>query len=114
MKIVCVLLLAILTFGCGSYHTPATLQVSTLAPNSATALGPQFTLTVNGSGFASNTVIYFNAAAQTTTFVSGTQLTAMIPATAIATAGAKSVYVVTPGGGYGSSQTSNKVNFTVN
>jgi hypothetical protein len=47
-------------------------------------------------------------------FVSAKQLTAVIPASAIATAGAKPVKVVTPGGGYGGNQNSNSMTFTVN
>lgn len=115
MKTACVLLLAILTFGCGTYHSPATLHVATLLPSSATAMGPQFMLTVSGSGFSAGSVVYFSAAAQPTTFVSSQQLTAMIPATAITTSGVIGVYAYTPpGGSYSSGQTSNTVNFTVN
>jgi hypothetical protein len=116
MKIMCALLLAALTFGCGSYHAPAasTNQITTLLPASTAANGPQFTLTVNGSGFTSGSTVYFNTAAEATTFVSGIQLTATIPATAIMSSGAKSVYVLTTGGAYGSGQTSNTLTFTVN
>lgn len=117
MKTICTLLLAMLLVGCGSYKAPATLAapvISTLTPASAAALGPQFTLTVDGSGFAATSLIYFNAAAQPTMFVSAKQLTAVIPASAIATAGAKPVKVVTPGGGYGGNQNSNSMTFTVN
>jgi len=118
MKTLCVLMLAALAVGCGSYHTPtataAAPKITTLSPASTTAGGPQFMLTVNGSGFAANSTVYFSTIAEPTTFVSGTQLTATVPASGIVMTGTKAVYVVTPGGGYGSSQTSNTVNFTAN
>jgi hypothetical protein len=82
-----------------------------------------FTLTVNGSNFNSTAVVKFNGTNQTTTFVTGKQLTAAIPASAIATAGTMPVSVTNPGtpatgGPYGNpgtrSETSNVMNFTVN
>lgn len=81
--------------------------VSSLSPVSATAGGAAFTLTVNGTGFASTSVVNFNSTALTTTFVSGTQLTASVPVSAIATAGTANVTVTTPapGGGTSSAQT---------
>ena len=85
--------------------------ITTLSPNSATAGGAAFTLTVNGSGFVSGSTVQWNGSARTTTFVSATQLTAAIPATDIANAGTANVTVVnaTPGGG-----TSNSASFTIN
>ncbi len=115
MKTVFILLLMMCVVGCGNYHTPMTAQISTLAPATGTAGGPQFMLTVNGSGFASNSVVYFSTVAETTTFTSAKQLVATIPASEIAAVGMKPVYVFIPAGGaYGSSQTSNTVNFPVN
>ncbi|MCI0400489.1 MAG: IPT/TIG domain-containing protein, partial [Gammaproteobacteria bacterium] len=60
-----------------------------------------FTLTVNGSNFINGSVVRWNGADRTTTFVSATQLTATIPASDIATAGTAAVTVFTPlpGGG---------------
>jgi len=97
--------------------------VSQLVPNTANSGDPQFTLTVNGSNFATNAAINWNGTKQTTTRVTGSQLTATIPATAIATPGTVPVTVTNPGtpgsgGIYGSggtaSATSNTMNFTVN
>jgi Domain of unknown function DUF11/Putative binding domain, N-terminal len=75
--------------------------VTSLMPSSATAGSGQFTLTVNGSNFVSGATVSFNGTAETTTFVSASQLTASIPASAIATAGNVPVLVTnpTPGGG---------------
>ncbi|HNG34148.1 MAG TPA: IPT/TIG domain-containing protein, partial [Blastocatellia bacterium] len=85
--------------------------ITTLSPNSATAGGAAFTLTVNGSGFINGSTVQWNGNARTTTFVSATQLTAAIPATDIANTGNANVTVVTaaPGGG-----TSNSASFTIN
>jgi len=79
-------------------------------------------LTVNGSSFATNAVVNWNGAPQTTTYVTGKQLMAAIPATAIATPGTVPVTVTNPGtpgsggpygGGGTASETSNAMNFTV-
>ena len=67
-------------------NNPAPTATS-LSPTSATAGGAAFTLTVNGTGFVSTSVVKFNGAAKTTTFVNATQLTAAITAADIATAG---------------------------
>lgn len=84
-----------------------TPTISSLSPNSATAGGPGFTLTVNGTGFESGATVDFNGNSLGATIVSPTQLTASVPASLIATPGTLPV-TVTSGG-----QTSNSVNFTV-
>jgi hypothetical protein len=72
-----------------------------LSPASAVPGGPGFTLTVNGAGFVSSSVVNWNGSALATTFVSGSRVTATVPASNIGTAGTASVTVVspTPGGG---------------
>jgi hypothetical protein len=123
MKLSLVILLTIVAAGCGGYGsnsmptTGSASNISTLVPNNTGTGAPSFTMTINGSGFTTNSVVFFNAVAEPTTFMSPTQLAAMIPASAIAASGAMPVYVrVTTGGGmYGpTSQNSNTVNFTVN
>ncbi len=52
------------------------------APGSAT-----FTLTVNGTGFASSAVVKWNGTALTTTFVTSSKVTASVPASDLVTAG---------------------------
>jgi IPT/TIG domain len=58
-----------------------------------------FTLTVNGTGFVSGAVVNWNGAPLSTQFVSGSQLTAVVPAANVAKPGAASVTVVNPGPG---------------
>src|SRR5207249_1126651 len=78
-----------------------------LTPASTPVGGSGFTLTVTGTNFVTSTVVRWNGAARTTTFVSATQLTAAISATDVATAGTASITVLnpTPGGGTSNAQT---------
>ena len=91
-------------------NNPAPTETS-ISPTSATAGGAAFTLTVNGTGFVSTSVVKFNGTAKTTTFISATQVTAAITAADIATAGTASVTVTNPAPGGGTSGT---VSFTIN
>jgi hypothetical protein len=77
---------------------PAAPALGSLAPSSATAGGPAFTLTANGSNFVSGSAVLWNGVARTTTLVSGTQLSAAITAADIAAPGTAQVSVLNPGG----------------
>ena len=74
-----------------------------LVPDATAPGGAQFTLTVNGTGFVSSSVVKWNGDALVTQFISGTQLTAIVPAEDIAKATTASVTVVTPAPGGGTS-----------
>ena len=78
--------------------TPAAAPptLSALAPSSAQAGGPAFTLTVTGANFASGATVRWNGNSRTTTFVSASQVTATIPAADIAGAGTAQVTVANP------------------
>src|SRR5204863_22557 len=78
-------------------------SVLSLSPSSATAGDPAFTMTVNGSGFVNTSVVRWNGAPRTTTFVSGMQLQASIPASDVAAAGTVQVSGLTPAPGRGTS-----------
>jgi YVTN family beta-propeller protein len=84
--------------------------VTSASPNAVLAGGTAFTLTVNGTNFVAASIISFGGTAATTTFASSTQLTAAIPAAAIASAGTAIVNVTNPAPGGG---TSNGLNFTI-
>jgi hypothetical protein len=75
--------------------------LTSMSPALTSAGNAGFTLTVNGTGFVSNSAVYWGTTALTTTLVSATQLQAQVPATAITSAGtsAVSVQTPTPGGG---------------
>src|SRR3970282_2230101 len=99
-----------------SNATPFTINnpvptITSLAPSSALAGDPAFTLTVNGTNFVSGSVVRWNGSDRTTTFLSSTQLTAAIPASDLATAGTAQVTVFNPAPGGG---TSNATPFTIN
>ena len=82
----------------GAPPPPPAPALSSIAPNTATAGGPAFTLTVNGSNFVSGATVRWNGAARTTTFVSATRLTAAIAAADIAAQGTAQVSVLYPSG----------------
>ncbi len=114
--------LALIVVACGSGGSPAPSSpspppsnplpsVSSLSPDNTLVGGADFTLTVNGSGFISSSVIRWNGSDRTTTFVSSVQLTATVPASDIAAAGTAQVTVFTPSPGGG---TSNAATFAIN
>jgi len=74
-----------------------------LVPDAAAPGGPEFTLTVNGTGFMSGAVVDWNGSPLATQFVSRSRLTATVPAADIAIAGTASVTVVNPAPGGGTS-----------
>lgn len=81
--------------------------LSGLTPSSAIAGTPGFTLTVTGSNFVNGSVVRWNGSPRSTTFVSSTELSAVITNADLAASGSRSVTVYTagPGGGESSAQT---------
>jgi len=96
---------SIVLLGGAASNAPA---VRALTPSQTSANGPDFTLTVDGSGFVSGSVVQWNGSARSTTFVSNTRLTASITNADIASAGTATVRVVNP-----DTQTSNAATFTI-
>ncbi|HEX5283175.1 MAG TPA: IPT/TIG domain-containing protein, partial [Bryocella sp.] len=88
--------------------TPA---ISSINPGSATAGGGDLTLAVQGSGFLPASSVLWNTTPLATTFVSATQLTAVVPAAAIAANATAQVTVTSPSPGGGASSAAA---FTVN
>ena len=84
--------------------------ITSISPSSAAAGGVAFTLTVTGANFIAGSLVNFGGAAPASTFVNSTQLTADIPAAAIASAGMAAVTVTNPAPG---GRTSNAANFTI-
>jgi len=74
-----------------------------LVPTAVAPGGAAFTLTVNGTGFASGAVVNWNGSPRATTVISGAQVTAAILATDITTAQTASVTVTNPAPGGGTS-----------
>ncbi len=130
-KTISLLTLIAMTLACG-YSSKATTPpvagtmptIAQLNPDSATAGGETFTLTVTGTNFGAKAVVNWNGVAQTsnTTFVSGTEVTVAVPASAIMAAGTVQVTVTNPattgtgpyGSGGTSAATSSPMAFTIN
>jgi hypothetical protein len=100
-----------------SAQGPPTITI--LSPAGKTAGSPQFSLTINGSGFCEITGgpvplppgTTFGGTAVEVTFFNSTELTARIPATLIATQGTAQVVVTNPS--CGGSLASAPANFTI-
>jgi hypothetical protein len=118
-----------LTVACGYSQkatTPAVAgtmpSIAELAPSTVNSGEAAFLLTVNGTNFANKATINWNGVAQATTDVNASQLTAIIPASAITAPATVQVTVTNPGtsgtGAYGSggtlAETSAAVSLTIN
>lgn len=113
VTLVAVSVLALSVSSCGSYSARTmngmgSAMIADLMPASAVAGMTGFVMTVNGSGFGSDAVVYWNGSPRTTTYITGNQVMAAISAADVASKGTIPVYVLTAG------HTSNTVNFTVN
>jgi len=84
--------------------------ISSISPNPVVAAGSSFTLTVNGSGFVSGSVVQFDGSPLPTTFLSATQVKAQVPNTDIVKVGQHTITVFNPAPGGG---TSNSASLTV-
>jgi hypothetical protein len=74
-----------------------------LIPTSIRPGGPGFTLTINGAGFVSGSIVKWNGTPRVTTFVSHTQVTALILSSDVAKAATASITVFSPAPGGGTS-----------
>lgn len=86
--------------------------ITNISPSTVTAGAPSFTLTVNGSGFLSNSTVQVNGSNRPTVFKSALQLTATLFASDVATPATLSITVFTAVVGAGGG-TSNAVPLTV-
>jgi hypothetical protein len=78
-------------------------DVQTIQPSGITAGSADFTLRVNGAGFAQGSVIRWNGEDRPTTFVHSGQVTAQIPAADVAAVGTAQIAVFNPAPGGGTS-----------
>jgi IPT/TIG domain len=86
-------------------------SISLLSPSSASAGAADLQVVVKGSGFAANSTVQWNSVPLATSYLSATQLIALVPAADMAAAGTADVSVVTPAPGGGTSSAST---FTIN
>jgi subtilisin family serine protease len=75
---------------------PGPPSISSLSPASGPVGGAAFSLTVNGSGFTSGSIVRWNGANRATTFLGATQLRASILASDLASLGTAQVTVFEP------------------
>ena len=110
-------------YGTRNLNTPpgSVPTISQLSPDNTNAGGAAFALTVNGGNFDSSAVVNWDGVAQSTTFVSSSQLVIAIPASMIAAPATVQISVTNPAlgkGPYGMggtrTATSMPVTFTVN
>lgn len=105
------LTLVLLTASCGygSHYMGgnSTPGVTSLSPAMANAGDPAFTMTVNGSGFGTDSVVYWNGAALPSVYGTTMAITATVSAANVMSAGTFAVYVRSGG------KNSNMMNFTV-
>jgi hypothetical protein len=85
--------------------------IVTLSPAHAAADAAAFTLAVSGNNFVAASTVNWMGTALTTTFVSASQLTALVPAADLTSAGSAGITVVNPAPGGG---TSDAATFTIN
>jgi hypothetical protein len=114
LRIILLLLLGVILVGAGCGYGSHNYmngngapQLMQLSPNMATSGGPAFTMTLGGSGFGTDSIVYWGATTRTTTYKTGSQVTADITADDIANAGTVQVYVHTGGAN------SNAMTFTI-
>ena len=117
MRIMSLLLAAMVIIGCGAGDRKQnfTGKFSVIAPPTITALSPTsvpvgsvaFFVTVNGTNFGNDAIVFWNNLPQRTVFVTSSQVLASIPNTELQNAGLVPVFVRTAG------QTSNTVDFLV-
>jgi len=115
LRLLAALALSLALPGCNlgpKFRTPPTPQITSISPTSATAGSLPLLLIVNGSNFASSSVVDWNSSDRATSFKSSTQLTATITAADLATSGTAGVTVATAGDPL--NPVSNKVFFTIN
>jgi len=103
-------LILALTLSAAAQANPIPFVSQPLIPASVSPGSPGFTLRVSGSEFAPGAQVYWNGSLRPTTFVSSSQLHAIIPASDLATESTAAVTVVNPAPGGG---TSNVIYFPI-
>jgi hypothetical protein len=108
MRLFSLLLLVSLGVGCGAgTRTPSNdpragfgfspPSINALTPNSSPVNSVPFTMTIQGSNFGTDAVVFWNGTAQHTTFISSSQLLVTVTDTDLMFAGLTQVFVRTGG-----------------
>ncbi len=76
------------------YSTTTTpLTLTSISPSAAVGGGGGFTLTLNGTGFTSSTLVFVNNLFRTSTFVNSSKITVAMISSDLATPGAQQIFV---------------------
>jgi len=76
------------------YSTTATpVTLTSLSPSAAVSGGGNFTLTLNGTGFTSGTLVFVNNVFRTSTFVNSSKITVAMTSADLTTPGAQQIFV---------------------
>ncbi len=102
--------MAVLLPACGGIVNNPSPTIASLSPSSIKAESSGFTLTVNGSGLAPQSIVFWNGSALSSSFQNDHQILAVISSSLITIPGIAMVEVQTPAPGGG---TSNVLNFTI-
>lgn len=102
--------MSILLLSCGGIVNNPSPTIASLSPSSIKAQSSGFTLAVNGSGLAPQSIVFWNGSALSSSFQNDHQILAVISSSLITVPGVAMVEVQTPAPGGG---TSNVLNFTV-
>jgi hypothetical protein len=107
MRYISLLLAGLLTLGCGmssENHDPHSVgsgffppSITTLTPNSVPVNSVPFTMTIDGSNFGTDAVVFWNGTPQFTIFLTSKQLIANVTETDLMFAGLVPIYVRTGG-----------------
>jgi hypothetical protein len=109
--------------GCNDYgntfQVPTGASITSLSPSNASAGSPQFTLTVNGSGYVTQTVVQWNGKTIPTTVQTDSAgnvlgITATVSAALVAKPGTAFVNTLSPHSGAGTNGLSNPLPFIIN
>ena len=118
MRLACILLMSLFTLACGAgsadprhglragfVFTPP--SIAALSPSSVPLNSAPFTMTVTGTNFGTDAVVFWSGAAQQTTVVSSSQLLVSVTETDLLFTGLAHIFVRTGG------MNSNTVDFNV-
>ncbi len=109
--------------GCNDYgntfQVPTGASITSLSPSNASAGSPQFTLTVNGSGYVTQTVVQWNGKTIPTTVQTDSAgnvlgISATVSAALVAKSGTAFVNTLSPHSGAGMNGLSNPLPFIIN
>jgi hypothetical protein len=87
----------------GSSTTNPVPSITSLSPTQQAAGSPGQTVTINGSGFVSDSNVTYNGAFHAATYVSASQLSILLSANDLATTGSYPIVVTNPSPGGGTS-----------